>query len=132
MRWEMSDQGVLVAQRRALNIPGQEAGQSDTDLIARQAYDGSIADTLMTPPRGETISFSAGGIPEFHFFVPEPVWTLLNDGSLVFAMNDRFRISVYALDGSLIRVITMPVENQPVSEEDISIITGMLETVFEQ
>ncbi len=133
MRWEMSDQGVLVAQRRALNIPGQqESEQSDTDLIARQAYDGSIKDTLMTPPRGETISFGAGGIPEFHFFVPEPIWSILNDGSLVFAMNNVFRVSVYGLDGTLQRVITVPVENQPVSDEDISIITGMLEGLFEQ
>lgn len=132
MRWEMSDQGVLVAQRRALNVEGQETGRSDTDLIARQGYDGSVTDTLLTPPRGETISFGAGGIPEFHFFVPEPTWTLLDDGSLVFAMNDRFRISVYAPDGMLTRVITMPVENQPVSEEDISIIEDMLESIFEQ
>lgn len=130
MRYEMSDQGVLVAQRRALNLPNQEV-QEDRDLIARQAYDGSITDTLMTPPRGETFSFS-GGLPEFHFFVPEPAWTLLNDGSLAFAMSDRFRVNIHALDGSLTRVITMPVERQPVSEEDKSIITGMLETVFEQ
>ena len=90
-----------------------------------------MSDTLMTPPRGETFSFS-GGLPEFHFFVPEPAWTLLNDGSLAFAMSDRFRVNIHALDGSLTRVITMPVERQPVSEEDKSIITGMLETVFEQ
>ena len=130
-RWEMSDQGLLVAQRRALNIPGQST-QSDTDLIARQGYDGGVADTLLTPPRGETMTFGAGGIPEFHFFVPEPMWTLLNDGSLVFAMNDQFSIDVYDLDGNLARVITMPVEKQPVSEEDVSIITDMIEVVFEQ
>lgn len=130
MRWEMSDQGVLVAQRRALNLPNQDV-QADKDLIARQAYDGTIVDTLLTPPRGETFSFSSG-LPEFHFFVPEPAWTLLNDGSMAFAMSDEFRVSVYALDGSLTRVITMPVERKPVGEEDISIIMDMLETVFEQ
>lgn len=130
MRWEMSDQGTLVAQRRSLNLPNQEV-QEDEDLIARQAYDGAITDTLLTPPRGETFSFSSG-LPEFHFFVPEPAWTLLSDGSLAFAMSDVYRISVYGLDGTLNRVITVPIERKPVGEEDIEIIEEMLGKVFEQ
>lgn len=130
MRWEMSAQGTLVAQRRALNMPGQGA-QSDVDLIARQGYDGSIIDTLMTPPRGETFSFSSG-LPEFHFFAAEPVWTLLDDGSLCFATNDAFRISVYDLEGNLKRIVEMPVEPVVVSEDDKNIISGLLEDLFEQ
>jgi len=123
MRWQVSNSGVLVVQRRALNLPNQEA--VDVDLIARQAYDGSIVDTLLTPMRGETFSFG-GGLPEFHFFAPEPTWTLLNDGSFVHAMNHEYRINVAGPDGSVARVITMPDEQVPVSEEDKDIITGLI------
>ncbi len=129
MRWQMSNSGALVAHTRALNLPNQDA--VDVDLIARQAYDGSIVDTLLTPPRGETFSFS-GGLPEFHFFSPEPSWTLLNDGSFVFAMSDEFRISVSDLDGNVRRIITMPHEDVMVSEEDETIITEMISRLFEE
>lgn len=123
MRWQMSGSGVLVVQRRALNLPNQEA--VDLDLIARQAYDGSIVDTLLTPPRGETFSFG-GGLPEFHFFAPEPAWTLLTDGTFVHAMSDEYRISVAGPDGIVQRIITMPSEPVPVGDEDKEIITGFI------
>jgi hypothetical protein len=123
MRWQMSNSGALVAQTRALNLPNQDA--VDVDLIARQAYDGSIVDTLLTPPRGETFSFG-GGLPEFHFFSPEPAWTLLNDGTFVHAMSNEYRISVTDSDGGVVKVITMPSEPVPVSEEDVEIITGLI------
>lgn len=123
MRWQISNSGVLAVQRRALNLPNQEA--VDVDLIARQAYDGSIVDTMLTPQRGETFSFG-GGLPEFHFFSPEPTWTLLNDGTFVHAMSNEYRISVTGADGSVVRVITMPSEPVPVSAEDKEIITGFI------
>jgi hypothetical protein len=123
MRWQVSVSGVLVAHRRALNLPNQDV--VDVDLIARQAYDGSIVDTLATPPRGETFSFG-GGLPEFHFFAPEPAWTLLSDGSFAFAISDDFRITVSDLDGNVTRIITMPHEEVMVSEEDQGIITDLI------
>jgi len=123
MRWQMSGSGVLVAHRRALNLPNQDV--VDVDLIARQAYDGSIVDTLATPLRGETFSFG-GGLPEFHFFAPEPTWTLLTDGSFAFAVNNEFRITISDLEGNLVRIITMPHEKVMVSEEDKTIITELI------
>lgn len=129
MRWQVSDSGILAVQRRALNLPNQEA--VDVDLIARQAYDGTIVDTLLTPPRGETFSFG-GGLPEFHFFAPEPTWTLLNDGTFVHGVNSDYRISVAGPDASVTRVITMPSEPIPVSQEDKEIITGMIMRLMEE
>lgn len=129
MRWQMSDTGVLVVHRRALNLPNQDA--VDVDLIARQAYDGTIVDTLLTPPRGETFSFG-GGLPEFHFFAPEPTWTLLGDGTFVHAVNNQYRISVAGPDGSVARVITMPSEPVAVSDEDKSIITDLILRLMEE
>ena len=129
MRWQVSNSGILAVQRRALNLPNQEA--VDVDLIARQAYDGTIVDTMLTPPRGETFSFG-GGLPEFHFFAPEPTWTLLNDGTFVHAVNNEYRISVAGPDGSVTRVITMPSEPVAVSEEDKEIITGLIMRLMEE
>ncbi len=129
MRWQVSNSGILAVQRRALNLPNQDA--VDVDLIARQAYDGTIVDTMLTPPRGETFSFG-GGLPEFHFFAPEPTWTLLNDGTFVHAVNNEYRISVAGPDGSVTRVITMPSEPVAVSEEDKEIITGLIMRLMEE
>jgi hypothetical protein len=129
MRWQVSNSGGLVVQRRALNLPNQDA--VNTDLIARQAYDGTIVDTLLTPPRGDTFSFG-GGLPEFHFFAPEPIWTLLNDGTFVHAVNNEYRISAAGTDGSVTRIITMPSEPVPVSEQDIEIITGLILRLMEE
>lgn len=129
MRWQISNSGILAVQRRALNLPNQDV--VDVDLIARQAYDGTIVDTLLTPPRGETFSFG-GGLPEFHFFAPEPMWTLLTDGTFVYAMNSDYRINVTGPDGSVTRVITMPGEPIPVSEQDKEIITGMIMGLMEE
>ena len=129
MRWQVSNSGSLVVQRRALNLPNQDA--VNVDLIARQAYDGTIVDTLLTPPRGDTFSFG-GGLPEFHFFAPEPIWTLLNDGTFVHAVNNEYRISAAGPDGSVTRVITMPSEPVPVSEQDIEIITGLIMRLMEE
>jgi hypothetical protein len=129
MRWQISNSGILAVQRRALNLPNQDV--VDVDLIARQAYDGTIVDTLLTPPRGETFSFG-GGLPEFHFFAPEPMWTLLNDGTFVHAVNDDYRINVAGPDGAVTRVITMPSEPIPVSEQDKEIITGMIMGLMEE
>ena len=129
MRWQVSNSGILAVQRRALNLPNQEA--VNVDLIARQAYDGTIVDTMLTPPRGETFSFGSG-LPEFHFFAPEPTWTLLNDGTFVHAVNNEYRINVAGPDASVVRVITMPSEPVPVSEEDKEIITELIMRLMEE
>lgn len=129
MRWQVSEAGTLVAQRRALNLPNQEV--SDVDAIVRQAYDGTIVDTLATPARGETFTLS-GGLPEFHFFAPEPAWTLLDDGSFCFGVNSDFRITVSDMDGTVRRVITLPRDPGLVTEEDQQIITELVMRLMEE
>ena len=129
MRWQMPASGELVVQLRPLNLPNQDV--VNVDLIAHWAYDGTLVDTLVTPPRGETFSLS-GGLPEFHFFAAEPMWTLLSDGSFAFATNKELRVTVSDLDGTLRRVITMPSEPVPVAEEDKAIITGLIMDLMEE
>ncbi len=124
-RWDMTETGDLVYQLRALNLPNTE--QRDTlDLIVRAAYSGEVVDTLMTPRRGESFSFDEDGQPKRMVFSPEPVWSLVGEDGLCFAVNDRYRISMYDADGSLQRIVSVPVERQEVTQADIDF---FLETV---
>jgi hypothetical protein len=58
MRFDMTADGLLVSQRRAMNFGGPAAAppSSPTDLILEQQYDGRVVDTLLTPERGGTVS----------------------------------------------------------------------------
>jgi hypothetical protein len=117
-RWDMMGDGDLVYQLRSLNLPNSE--QRDTlDLIVRADYTGAILDTLMTPRRGESFSFTEDGQPKRLVFAPEPVWSVVGEDGVSFAINDAFRISVYDAAGTLTRIVSLPVERQPVTQGDI-------------
>jgi hypothetical protein len=117
-RWDMMGGGDLVYQLRSLNLPNTE--QRDTlDLIATANYAGEIQDTLMTPKRGESFSFNEDGQPVRMVFSPEPVWTVVGDDGLCFAVNDVFRLSMYDAMGGLTRIVELPVERKPVTQAEI-------------
>jgi hypothetical protein len=117
-RWDMTENGDLVYQLRALNLPNTE--QRDTlDLIVRADYTGAVLDTLLTPKRGESFTFDEDGQPKRMVFSPEPVWSLVGQDGLGFAISDAFRISLHDASGNLTRVVTVPVERQPVTQADI-------------
>lgn len=125
-RWDMTESGDLVYQLRSLNLPNTQ--QRDTlDLIVRATYTGEITDTLMTPRRGESFTFDEDGQPKRMVFSPEPVWTLVGDDALCFAINDVFRLSVIDAGGALTRIITMPVERQAVTQADIDFFVETVE-----
>jgi len=117
-RWDMMENGDLVYQLRALNLPNTE--QRDTvDLIVTATYTGEIVDTLMTPKRGESFSFGEDGQPKRLVFAPEPVWSVVGEDGLCFAVNDVFRLSIYDEAGDLKRVVSIPAERKPVTEADV-------------
>jgi len=117
-RWDMTASGDLVYQLRALNLPNTE--QRDTlDLIATVSYTGEIIDTLLTPQRGESLTFTDDGQPKRMIFSPEPVWSMIGGDGLCFAVNDVFRLNMYDADGNLDRIVTLPVERKPVTDADI-------------
>jgi hypothetical protein len=117
-RWDMTEAGDLVYQLRALNLPNTE--QRDTlDLIATVSYAGEIIDTLMTPKRGESLTFGDDGQPIRMIFSPEPVWSLIGGDGLCIAVNDIFRLNMYDAGGVLDRIVTLPVERKPVTDADI-------------
>jgi len=116
LRWELAPDGRVVAQMRNLGIPGSTAPADSMDTITERRLDGTVGDTLMRVPSGKTISFP-GGVPEWHFFVPEPLWALWGDRMLQ-AVNDRYSIGVYLPGGQLERIIEKPFQLDPVTEAD--------------
>ncbi len=128
IRYDLLESGDLVAQRRALNLPNQTA--ETNDLIATQAYDGTILDTLLTPKRGDSFTITSDR-PQFRIFAPEPVWTMLSSDRLAFAVNDAYRIEVFGPDGTLERIVTRPFEPTPVTEADQRAVIEVMRAQFE-
>ena len=60
-------------------------------------------------------------------FSPEPIWHLADDMKVLCGMNNDYRISVHAAGGHVERVITMPADPRPVTDEDKSLVLQYLE-----
>ncbi len=121
--------GVLVRQVRPFAFPGQPEIEDPHDAIVTFAVDGTVLDTLLTFPSGETFRMS-GGAPEFNFFSAEPAWDYSDELGLVFAINDEYRLETYSAGGELERVIKMPYERAPVTERDKEVFMDFLERAW--
>lgn len=130
-RWDMTETGDLVYQLRALNLPNTEQRET-LDLIATVSYGGEIMDTLLTPARGESFTFGEDGQPKRMIFSPEPVWSMVGDDGLCFAVNDAFRLSVFDALGNLNRVVSVPVERKPVTDADIEFFMETVDRLLEE
>jgi hypothetical protein len=131
MGFDISGGGVLVSQRRAMNMADPTAQTDDEDLVLAQAYDGTILDTLLTPRRGGTFEMT-GGVPRITLFAAEPQWATLSDERLAYASNDAYRISVYGSDGNLERIVEFPHEARPVTEEERRIVLDLVRASMEE
>jgi hypothetical protein len=122
--------GALIRQEREFSFPGQPEIEDPQDAIVVFAADGTVEDTLMTFPAGETIRLGGSGGPEFKFFSPEPTWAVSDDMKLYFAVNDDYRIGVYSAAGELERVIKMPFERRLVADRDKEALVSFLEEAW--
>ena len=105
MSFKASTSGTIAEQIRPLSIMmPEEPSETPMDAIVLLALDGTVPDTLLRFPAGESLS-SRG----FTMYAAEPAWDLTDEGQLVFGAPDEYRISVYA-GGRLQRVITRPFE----------------------
>jgi len=116
-RWEMSEDGRLMAQLRGLNVPGM-AALAEGDPIVVYDTTGVVVDTLTVLPKGQTLEGTTEEQLSMRVFAPEPLWDLAPNGTIYTAMNDRFQILVSDPDGTLIRIIRKDVERKPVEEAD--------------
>lgn len=129
-KWSIGPNGNLVSQLRSFAMPGTDAAPDASDVLLSRTGDGTIVDTLLVLPRGETMNLS-GGL-NFNFFAPEPVWSIGGDGSIVSAVNSSYRIEVHSRDGGLARIISKAFERQPVTESDRETLRAMILDMFEQ
>jgi hypothetical protein len=127
-RWEVADDGRIVAQLRRFAFPGSTAPPDTMDAIVVRRLDGSTGDTLMRVPSGKTVSFS-GGAPEWNLFVPEPLWGLWGD-RILYGVSDKYRIGVYGPGAKLERVIAKPFTLPPVTDVDQTTIKKAFEKIF--
>ena len=130
-RWDMTETGDLVYQLRALNLPNTEQRET-LDLIATVSYAGEVMDTLLTPARGESFTFGDDGQPIRMIFAPEPVWSMVGDDGLCFAVNDVFQLSMFDALGTLTRIVSLPVERKPVTDADIEFFMETVDRLLEE
>jgi len=124
--YQATSSGVLVRQVRPFTFAGQPAIEDPHDAIVRFAVDGTILDTLLTFPSGETIRTSRGPV-EYEIYTAEPAWDYSDELGMIFAVNDDYRISLYSGDGELERVITLPYERTAVGERDKEVFLKFVE-----
>jgi hypothetical protein len=124
-----TESGTIAEQVRPFALPGQPELEDPVDVVKTITPDGTTTDTLLTFPSGETFRLS-GGAPEFNFYSPEPTWDLRDDKRLIFAVNNDYRISLFAPGGVLERVTTKPFQRRPVAERDKNALMTFLEKAW--
>jgi hypothetical protein len=101
----------IVAQRRGIGMDGsiQEGGDAVTTIGAE------TTDTLLVLAPGESLSLE-GGMPQFAFFAPEPLWDVADDGQTVTGLNNRYRFEIRTPEGRTVRIVERDIPGQPVTE----------------
>jgi len=125
MAWRDRPDGGVVTQLRPFGFSGSRVDLSPNDALVLRGPDGAIRDTLMTFDSGGTIKSGSGGLPEVELFAAEPLWALSGD-RIVFAINDDYRLSIYAEDGTLERIFSMPFTVREVTESDRQVMTDAI------
>lgn len=124
LRWDRLGDDRVVAQLRAMQGMGM---QGDTTGDAIVTVGDSAPATIATLPQGASFSME-GGAARFRFFDREPLWDAAEDGRLLSASNDRFRIEVRDAGGALVQVLSKDFTPRPVTEADA---TRMLRSIRE-
>ncbi len=108
LRYKVAQNGDFVAQVR-LQPP-------DTlDHLVAIEPSGLFGDTLITFPSG-----GAGRVVgETHQFSPEPMWSVTDSLTVIYGVNNNYRIGLYDSNGSLARILTRPYDPAPVTARDI-------------
>jgi hypothetical protein len=128
IRWDMTPERLLVQQTRSIGTapaPGQTSAPKGDLLLVRER-DGTVRDTIMNLPVGESFQMQAGAMPRMRLFAPEPIWALTTGGDLLFAVNSGFSIGVYSPDGTPRRIIRRPYQQRPLDESDRQAFLGFI------
>lgn len=112
LRYDLTSTGRISVQVRPVGQGGEEI--DPTDAIVTIEPSGLFGDTLLRIPSGGL--FQGPGI---HYFTPEPLWDVTDSLTVVFGLNDTYRIGFYDRGGSLRRIVSLPYEPSPISDRDV-------------
>jgi len=118
--------GLIAEQRRPFALAGQPAPEDPRDAILILALDGTVTDTLMRFPSGQSLSMG-GRSTVMRPYHPEQKWDLAPDSQLLFADNDEYRIGLYSPGGDLARLITKTSDSRRITDRDIEVVMAFLE-----
>lgn len=113
LRYNLTPAGGMTVQVRPVG-PANAGGAENLDAIVVIEPSGLFGDTLL--------KFPSGGLfqgPGIHYFTPEPQWDVTDSLTVLFGVNDEYRIGYYDRTGSLTRIVAFPAERSPITERDI-------------
>lgn len=133
IRWDSSDEHLLVVQRRMASFGGETTpvATGGGDPVVALDADGEVVDTLVVLPPGGSFQMS-GGEARVRIFGAEPVWDVGHDGRLAFGLNSQYRIEERDAAGRLERIVTRPFTARPVTESDREAILDALRGLMEE
>jgi hypothetical protein len=134
--WARAGDRTIHYQVRRMDMAG--AGGAPTpdgqpeDEILRLAAGASEPEPVASFPSGETITMTAGGLPEMRIFAPETVWTVLDDGRIVTGSNAEYSLMIHDRDGEPRAILRRAVERRPVTERDEANLRGVFERAWDE
>lgn len=135
VRWAERPDGVLIQESRVMQLtPDMEPVEPALHLLRRHPA-GEFMDTLLTLPVTQNFDFSTEGgqlQASIRLFEPEPVWTLDQDGRVLYALSGDYSVSVYSTEGQLQSIVRRDWEPKPVTEADQTAIINVIKELWEQ
>ena len=116
IKWMETPDQDLIQQAMVMAFPGQEDVEQK-NLLLRRTPTGTLEDTILEMPIGQSVSFS-GNTPNITMFESEPMWTVGPAGTLYTGINSEYSIEVHTPQGELVRVVRKPFEQRPITDSD--------------
>jgi hypothetical protein len=129
VRWLKASNQDVIQQTMVMAFPGMEV--EPRNLVLRRDARGTVLDTLLTLPVGESVNF-AGAQPQIRLFSPEAMWAITWDDRLIHGRNDEYRLQLLSPDGSVDRIVVKQGERRPVTAGDQAAFRRELRKAWEQ
>jgi len=113
LRFNLTSTGGMTVQLRPIGSPGRAAVDT-MDAIVTIETSGTFGDTILEIPTGGL--FQGPGI---HYFTPEPIWDVTDSLTVLYGVNNEYRVGYYDRNGSLQRIVSMPSKPAPITDRDI-------------
>jgi len=113
LRFNLTSAGGMTVQVRPIGSSGRAAVDT-LDAIVAIETSGTLGDTIFKLPTGG-LSQGAG----IHYFTPEPIWDVTDSLTVLYGVNNEYRVAYYDRNGSLQRIVSMPSKPTPITDRDI-------------